>query len=106
MANLCPCTLGNSVAGALFNLRNAQKLNQEELEQTASGLVLSRKVETLYSLTKSSSSWAYLVKFQLENQEEIQLKTEEEAYRKLCEGCRFQITWHGDRLTAFEEEKK
>lgn len=102
MANLCPCTMGNSVAGALFNLRNAKKLNQEEPEQTGTGTVLSRRVDTVYSLTRSDSSWAYLVKFQLE-EEETELKTTEEDYRKFCEGSRFRITWKGDTLVAFEE---
>ena len=101
MSNICPCTLGNSVAGALFNLRNAKKLSQEHPEQTASAIVLSRKVETCYSLTKSDSSWVYLVTFQLENEEEIQLNVTETDFKKLKEGTSLSITWKGENLTSF-----
>ena len=69
MSGLCPCTMGNSISGALFNLRNAKKLNEDHPEQTGSATVLSRRVDTVYSLTRSSSSWAYLVKFRLESGE-------------------------------------
>ena len=102
MANICPCTLGNSVAGALFNMRNAKKLNQDLPEQTGVGTVLSRRVDTVYSLTKSDSSWGYFVKFRI-GCEEIELKTTEDDYRKFTEGMVFQITWQGDTLTVFEE---
>lgn len=101
MANICPCTLGNSVAGALFNLRNAKKLNEDHPEQTASATVLSRKVDTCYSLTKSDSSWAYLVTFRLENGEEVELKTTEADYGKLKEGKAMTITWKGEELVSF-----
>ena len=70
MSKLCPCTLGNSVSGALFNLRNAKKLSEEHPLQEAGATVLSRRVDTVYSLTRSSSSWAYLVKFRMETGEE------------------------------------
>ena len=63
MSKLCPCTMGSSISGALFNLRNAKKLNEEHPVQEASAAVLSRRVDTVYSLTRSSSSWAYLIKF-------------------------------------------
>lgn len=102
MANICPCTLGNSVAGALFNLRDAQKMSREETEQTAAATVVSRRVETCYSLTKSSSSWAFLVKLRLENGEELEIKTTEERYSTLKEGLTGQASWRGDMLTAFE----
>ena len=101
MANICPCTLGNSVAGALFNLRNAKKLNEDHPEQTASATVLSRKVDTCYSLTKSDSSWAYLVTFRLENGEDVELKTTEADYGKLKEGNATTITWKGEELLSF-----
>lgn len=102
MANICPCTLGNSVSGALFNLRNAKKLNEEHPEQTAQATVLSRRVDTVYSLTRSSSSWAYLVEFRLENGEEPELKTTEEQYAAFKEGLSGILTWQGDTVTAFE----
>ena len=101
MANICPCTMGNSVAGALFNLRNAKKLNEDHPQQTASATVLSRKVDTCYSLTKSDSSWAYLVTFRLENGEEVELKTTEADYGKLKEGKSMTITWKGVELVSF-----
>ena len=101
MSGICPCTLGNSVAGALFNMRNAKKLNQEGPEQTASATVLSRRVDTCYSLTKSDSSWAYLVKFRLESGEELELKATEEDYGKLKEDTALTITWQGESLVSF-----
>ena len=101
MSNICPCTLGNSIAGALFNMKNAKKLKEEHPEQTASATVLSRKVDTCYSLTKSDSSWAYLVTFRLETEEELQLNVTEADFKKLKEGTSLSITWQGDTLTSF-----
>lgn len=101
MANICPCTFGNSVSHALNNLRKAKKLNEQLPEQTASATVLSRRVDTCYSLAKSDSSWAYLVTFRLENGEEMELKTREEDYAKLKEGASFTITWQGEQLVSF-----
>ncbi len=101
MANICPCTLGNSVSHALNNLRTAKKLKDQLPEQTASATVLSRRVDTCYSLEKSDSSWAYLVKFRLENGEETELKTREEDYQKLKEGTSLSITWQGENLRSF-----
>lgn len=101
MANLCPCTMGNSVAGALFNMKNAKKLNQELPEQSGMGTVMSRRVDTVYSLTRSNSSWAYLVTFRLENGEETELQTTEEEYGKLKEGTKIQLTWMGSQLVSF-----
>ena len=102
MSGICPCTMGNSISGALFNLRNAKKLNEEQPEQTASATVLSRRVNTVYSLTRSSSSWAYLVKFRLETGEEPELKAKEETYADFKEGTSGKLTWQGDTITAFE----
>jgi len=104
MANICPCTLGNSVSGALFNLKNAKKLNQQDQEEirTSPATVLSRRVDTVYSLTRSSSSWAYLVKVRLESGEELELKTSEELYGTLKEDLSGKLTWQGDIITSFE----
>ena len=77
MANICPCTFGNSVSHALNNLRNARKLKEELPEQTSPATVLSRRVDTCYSLEKSDSSWAYLVKFRLENGDETELNVKD-----------------------------
>lgn len=101
MANICPCTFGNSVAGALFNLKNVKERNAEGPEQSASATVLSRRVDTCYSLLKSDSSWAYLVTFRLENGEEVELKTTEAEYGKLKEGKAMTITWKGEELVSF-----
>ena len=101
MSGICPCTMGNSIAGALFNLKNAKKLKEEHPEQTASATVVSRKVDTSYALTKSDSSWAYLVTFRLESGEELQLSTNEADFRKLKEGISLSITWQGDKLSSF-----
>lgn len=102
MANICPCTFGNSISHALNNLRKAKKLNEDLPEQTARATVLSRRVDTSYSLEKTDSSWAYLVKFRLETGEEVELKTAEEDYQKLKEGTSLSITWQGDTLTSFQ----
>lgn len=106
MANICPCTMGNSISTALFNMRNAKKLNQdqEEPEQTASASVLSRRVDTSYSLTKASSSWAYLVKFRVENGEELELYAEEGEYQTLKEGMSGTLRWQGRRFCGFDSE--
>ena len=101
MANICPCTFGNSVSHALNNLRNAKKLKEERPEETSPAVVLSRRVDTCYSLEKSDSSWAYLVKFQLENKEELELKAAEADYKQLKEGTSLTITWQGEKLIRF-----
>lgn len=104
MSGICPCTLGNSVAGALFNLRAAKELSQKGPEQTGSAAVLSRKVETVYSLTKSDSSWGYFVTFRLESGEQLRLKTTESDYTLLKEGLECTITWQDDNLICFAEK--
>lgn len=101
MSGICPCTMGNSVAGALFQLKKAKDLSANEPEQTAPATVVSRRVETVYSLTRSSSSWAYLVTFRLENSDEIELRTDEETYKTCTEGKSGSLTWQGSQLTAF-----
>ena len=100
MANICPCTFGNSISHALNNLRNARKLKEDLTEQTARALVLSRRVDTCYSLEKSDSSWAYLVTFRLEDGQEIPLHVTESDYKKMKEGLSLSITWKGDSLTS------
>jgi len=102
MANICPCTFGNSVSHALNNMRKAKKLNEQLPEQTARATVLSRKVDTCYSLERSDSSWAYLVKFRLDAGEETELKVTESDYKKLTEGTSLSITWQGDTLISFQ----
>ena len=102
MANICPCTFGNSISHALNNLRKAKKLNEDLPEQTARATVTTRRVDTCYSLEKSDSSWAYLVIFRLETGEEVELKTAEEDYQKLKEGTSLSITWQGETLISFQ----
>ena len=104
MANICPCTFGNSISHALNNLRNAKKLNEKGPEQTSSATVLSRRVDTCYSLEKRDSSWGYFVTFKLETGDNLQLKTTEEEYKKLTEGQTMTICWQGDVLTSFTIE--
>lgn len=101
MANICPCTFGNSLSQALNNLRNAKKLNEKGPEQTTAATVLARRVDTCYCLEKSSSSWAYLVTFQLEDGKELLLKTTEADYGKLKEGLKSTITWQDNQLLSF-----
>jgi len=104
MANICPCTFGNSVSHALNNLRKAKKLNEALPEQSARAEVLSRRVDTCYSLEKSDSSWGYWVKFRLENGEEPELKVAEADYKKFKEGTSLSITWQGETLLSFAIE--
>ena len=101
MANICPCTFGNSVSHALNNLRNAKNLSKKGPEQTGSATVLSRKVDTRYSLEKSDSSWAYLVTFQMENGQELELSVSEADYGKLKEGLKVTVTWQDGQLLSF-----
>lgn len=100
MANICPCTFGNSVSQALNNLRKTKKLNEQLPEQTSRATVLSRRVDTCYALEKSDSSWAYFVKLQLESGDTLELKTIEADYSKLKEGTSLSITWQGDTLIS------
>lgn len=102
MANICPCTFGNNISHALNNMRKAKKLNEELPEQTARATVLARRVDTSYSLEKTDSSWAYLVRFRLETGEETELKTSEADYQKLKEGTSLSVTWQGDTLISFQ----
>jgi len=101
MANICPCTFGNSVSQALNNFRKAKKLNQELPEETARATVVSRRIDTCYNLEKSDSSWGYFLTFRLENGEETELKTTEADYGKLKEGKTVTITRKGDDLVSF-----
>ena len=101
MANICPCTFGNSVSQALNNFRKAKKLNQELPEETTRATVVSRRIDTCYNLEKSDSSWGYFVTFRLEGGEETELKTSEADYGKLKEGKTVTITYKGDALVSF-----
>lgn len=102
MANICPCTMGNSISKALFNLRDAKKLNNCEPEQTSSAAVLSRRVQHHNSIYHEAP-WQYLVTFRLENGEEKELITTEEAYTSLTEGTAGQLTWQEENLISFEK---
>lgn len=106
MANICPCTFGNSISCALNNMRKARKLKEELSEQTASATVLSRRVDTFYALEKRDSSWTYLVRFRLDNGDEPELTVTEADYPKLKEGTALCITWKGDQLIAFRENDR
>ena len=101
MANICPCTFGNSISHALNNLRKAKKLQEDVPEETSRAVVLSRKVDTCYALEKTDSSWSYLVKFRFDNGEELELNTSESDYQKLKEGTSLSITWKGNVLISF-----
>lgn len=104
MANVCPCTFGNSVSQALNNLRKAKKLNEQLPEQTARATVVSRRVDTCYSLEKTDSSWGYFVIFRLENGDKTELQASEADYGKLKEGKSVTITRKGDALVSFVME--
>ena len=100
MSNICPCTFGNSISHALNNLRKAKKLQEEVPEVISRATVISRRVDTCYSLEKSDSSWAYYVTFRLESADETELKVSEADYPKFEEGTSLTITWQGDTLTS------
>lgn len=100
MANLCPCSMGNSISTALNNLRTAKRLNPTEPEQTASATVLSREVRHINSIYHENP-YQYLVRFSLESGEELELKTSEEVYRTLTEGRSGTLTWQEEALIRF-----
>ena len=100
MANICPCTFGNSISAALNNLRNAKRLNPDIPEQTASATVLSREVRHINAIYHENP-YQYLVRFRLESGEELELKTGEEVYRTLTEGRTGTLTWQEETLTGF-----
>lgn len=103
MSGICPCTMGNSVSKALFNLKNVKKLNCDAPEETAEAAVVSRSVQRSNEITMfQESPWLYLVTFRLEDGRELELKTAEETYGLLKEGEAFRITWQEDRLVHQE----
>lgn len=104
MSGICPCTFGNNISKALFGLRDVKKLSCDEPKQTASAIVLSRKVQRTNEVTNfQESPWLYLVTFQLENGEEPELHVTEEAYGALKEDTKWTITWQGKDLLSFAE---
>lgn len=100
MANFCPCTIGNSVSKALFNLRDAKKLNNCEPEQTGPAAVVRRTVRHNNSIYHEAP-WQYVVTFRLANGEEKELLTTEAVYASLKEGAEGTLTWQEDRLISF-----
>lgn len=100
MANICPCTFGNSISAALNNLRNAKRLNPDTPEQTAPATVLSREVRHINSIYHENP-YQYLVRFSLESGEELELKTSEEVYRTFTEGHSGTLTWQEETLISF-----
>lgn len=101
MANICPCTVGNSVSKALFNLRDAKKLNNCEPEQTAPATVVSRTVRHNNSIYHEAP-WQYVVTFRLENGEQKELITTEESYGAAKENTSGTLTWQEDNLLSFK----
>ena len=102
MANLCPCSFGNSLSGALLNLRNAKKLSNDSPEQTASATVLSRRVERTNEITMyQESPWLYRVRFRLETGEELEFQAKEADYSRLKEGIAVTVTWQEKTLVSF-----
>ena len=45
MSNLCPCSVGNGVSAALFQLRRAKDLKETSPEQTGLATVVSRSMD-------------------------------------------------------------
>ena len=101
MANICPCTLGNSISHALNNMRKARNLQETLPEETARATAVSRRVGTCYSLEKTDSSWGYFVTFRMENGEELELKASESDYQKLREGTSLSLIRQGEHLVSY-----
>lgn len=102
MSGICPCTMGNSISKALFGLRDVKKLNCDEPEQTAAATVVSRTVQRSNQITNfQESPWLYLVTFQLENGDELELKTKETTYAELLENSAGTLIWKGEDLVSF-----
>ena len=101
MANFCPCSLGNSVSQALFNMRDAKKLNNCEPEQTSPATVVSRTVRHNNSIYHEAP-WQYVVTFRLENGDEKELLTTEALYKTLSENTSGTLTWQEESLISFE----
>ena len=101
MANICPCTFGNSISKALFNLRDAKKLSREP-EQTSQATVETRSVRHNNSIYHEAP-WQYVVTFRLESGEEKELITTEETYSRLEEGLCGMLTWQDETLISFEQ---
>jgi hypothetical protein len=101
MANICPCTFGNSISHALNHLRKAKKLQEDLPVETGRAMVISRRVDTCYSLEKTDSSWGYFVTFRIENHAELELKVSEKDYKQFKEGTSLSITWQGEHLLSF-----
>lgn len=100
MPSICPCTNGNSISKALFGLREVKKLNPDEPEQTSPAFVISRQVKhanTMYN----ECPWLYLIGFQLDNGQLLQLQTSEEMYGKLKEGTSGTLVWQGEKIVTF-----
>ena len=102
MANICPCTFGNSVSKALFNLRDAKKLNNCEPEQTASAIVTARSVRHNNSIYHEDP-WQYVITFRLDNGEEKELIGTEDIYSALSEGSKGTLTWQEEKLISFNK---
>ena len=104
MANFCPCTFGNSVSQALNHLRKARKLQEVTVEETFRATVVSRRVDTCYSLEKTDSSWGYFITFRMEDETETELRTTEEDFQNLKEGTSLSLTRQADHLVCYTIE--
>lgn len=100
MANICPCTMGNSISNALNNFRNAKKLNACAPEQTSPATILSRQVRHINTHFREDP-YQYILRVRLENGEELELRTTEEIYKQLPEGTAATLTWQEDALLSF-----
>lgn len=100
MAGICPCTLGNSISAALGNLKNAKRLNPDQPSRTAAATVLSRRVVRRNEMFEQDP-WAYLVRFRLENEEEVELDVGERMYAQLKEGSCGALSWRENTLLDF-----
>lgn len=100
MAGICPCTLGNSVSAALGNLKKAKRLNPDQPTQTSDATVLSRRVVRRNEMFEQNP-WAYLVRFRLENEEEMELEVPESMYGNLNEETCGTLSWRENKLLDF-----
>ncbi len=96
----CPCQIGNAIGKALSNLREAQRLNCKDPEQSSPATLKSRTVKHANAIY-NEARWLYLLTFQLENGEELTLQTDEKTYGNWKEGTKGEVIWQNDTLCQF-----
>ncbi len=95
------CFVGASIMDTFHNLKKRKELTNIAPEETGIATVLSRRVASANTLSRSKTSWRYLVTFRMENGEEMELQAEEAQFPSLAEGLKMTITWQEENLLSF-----